>query len=100
MLPSVLDETLVHQFNYWNQGIRRGMRYRHELYTLLQSYSLQERLKAYALGFEQAELGEGVCITVSKTSYVVWLGLRSPSASTSYQRIESMTAVGGLAKAG
>jgi hypothetical protein len=77
MLPSIVSETLVHQFTYWNQEIQRGICCNNELYTHLQSYTLTERQKAYALGLEQAERGQRVCISVSKTSYTVWLGLRS-----------------------
>lgn len=76
-LPSVISEGLVNQFKYWDQTIQRGMYHNNELYTYIQSYSLAERLKAYAIACEQTERGVRVCITVSKTHYSVWLNLRS-----------------------
>lgn len=79
LLPFVLDESLVCLFTYWEQEILQGMRYGDELYTLFQSYPTQERLKAYQSASEQVEIGIAVCITVSKTSYCVWLNLRSLS---------------------
>jgi len=77
--PFVLDECLVSRFKYWNAGIRQGMRHNNELYTLFQAFSINERLKAYAVGYEQTEKGVNVCITVSRQSYCVWLSLRSLS---------------------
>ncbi|WP_432810812.1 hypothetical protein [Pantanalinema sp. GBBB05] len=53
------------------------MYYNNELYTYFQTYPLAERLKAYTIACEQTERGVGVCITVSKTHYSVWLNLRS-----------------------
>lgn len=77
--PLVLDERLVSLFKYWNQGIHQGMRHNSELYTLFQTFPVDERLRAYAVGYEQTERGTDVCITVSKTTYCVWLNLRSLS---------------------
>jgi hypothetical protein len=77
LLPLVVDEGSIHRFSYWNQKIHHGMRHKNELYMLYQSYTSQERLKAYADAYEQAEQGEKVCITVSKARYCVWLDLRS-----------------------
>jgi len=80
MAPIVIDEKLVYRFHYWDQSLHQGMRHKHELYTLLQSYPVRERLAAYAMAYEKAERGLVVCITVSKDSYRVWLSLRSPEA--------------------
>lgn len=77
--PLVLDESLVHRFKYWNEGVQQGISHRNELYAHLQSYSANERLKAYETAYKQAEEGYIVCITVSKTNYSVWLNLRSLS---------------------
>lgn len=81
-LPSVISESLVNQFKYWDQTIRQGMYYNNELYTYFQKYTLAERLKAYTIAGEQTEQGLGVCITVSKTHYSIWLNLRSLSSLT------------------
>jgi hypothetical protein len=77
--PLVLDECLVSLFRYWNQEIRQGMRHNNELFALFHTFPAEERLKAYALGYEQSESGATICITVSKTSYRVWISLRSLS---------------------
>ncbi len=80
--PLVLDECLVNRFKYWKEGIQQGMCHNGELYTLLQEFSADERLRAYAMAYEQTEKGVEVCITVSKKSYCVWLRLRSLSHLT------------------
>lgn len=86
-LPSVTTENLIQRFNYWHRGIRQGMRYNNELYTLLESYSSKERLKAYAVAHQHTEAGTIVCITVTGTSYCVWLSLRSLNAIVSEEPV-------------
>jgi hypothetical protein len=76
VLPIVVDANLTHQFKYWNEGVQQGMRYNHELFTHHHSYAPEERLKAYATGFELSDLGRKVCITVSAKGYSVWLDLQ------------------------
>lgn len=78
-LPLVIDESLVCLFKYWQQGIQEGMRHSQELYSLLQTYPLNDRTAAYVTANKQAALGLEVCITVSKYHYRVWLKLRSPT---------------------
>lgn len=75
MVLYVLNETLIYRFNYWNQGLRQGMRYRDGLYTHLQSYPIHERSKAYSYAFEEMERGVHSCITVSQFEYNVWASL-------------------------
>ena len=79
----VVNESLVHPFKYWHEGIQLGIHHNDELYTFFQSYLLKERLKAYAFAHEQTELGLSVCLTVSKTHYSIWCSLRSISRATS-----------------
>lgn len=80
MHPLVIDERLISLFKYWNGTVQQGMWYNQGLYQLLQTYSAHERLQAYAVAYDHAEKGEIVCITVSKNSYRLWLGLRSPTS--------------------
>lgn len=80
-LPSIIGETIVHKFTYWHQQPQSGMRYGSELYTLLRSYPLDERLKACDIACKYTDRGIDVCITASKTAYSVWLNLRSLSAA-------------------
>ncbi|MDX2229753.1 MAG: hypothetical protein NW220_08950 [Leptolyngbyaceae cyanobacterium bins.349] len=82
--PPIVSEALVHKFTYWNHQIRTGMRYGAELYTLLQSYPIEERLKACDVACEQTANGIEVCITASKTTYSVWLSLRSLGAVSAH----------------
>jgi hypothetical protein len=81
-LPLVVNEALVHPFKYWNEKIQQGIRYNNELYALFQTYSIDERLRAYEMAYEHAEQGAHVCITVSKTRYSIWLNLRFLSHMT------------------
>lgn len=78
-LPPLVNEALVGKFFYWNYQLCQGMRYGNELYTLFQSYPLADRLKACDVGCEHQARGIEVCITVTKTTYSVWLNLRSLS---------------------
>jgi hypothetical protein len=81
--PMVIDECLISCFKYWDGSVKQGMRYNQELYGLLQTYEADERLQAYTVAYNQAEQGNLICITVSKTSYRLWLGLRSPEPTSS-----------------
>lgn len=76
-LPSVVDEMLVRKFKYWNQSLQQGMCYQDSLYTYCQSYSVEDRLKAYTVGCEYTEQGISTCITVSKAGYSVWVKLQA-----------------------
>ena len=89
ILPYVLDEKLVRSFNYWEQGIQRGMQHGHELYTHLQSYATTQRDKAYTFAFEQTEQGHEICITVSPQGYGVWRNLRSKISNTDHYALLS-----------
>jgi hypothetical protein len=77
MLPLVIDESLVHSFNYWNQGVQKGMRYGNHLYAHVRFYALEQRSQAYKFGCEWAEKQTKVCITVAAYGYSVWVNLRS-----------------------
>jgi tRNA G18 (ribose-2'-O)-methylase SpoU len=75
--PLVVSESMVHVFNYWHEGIQKGIRCGNELYAFLQSFPLHDRMKAYEIAYEKVEQGVMACITVSKTHYSIWLSLRS-----------------------
>ncbi len=83
-LPPIVSEAVVSIFSYWDDGIKVGMRYGSELYQFFDSYPISERLKATAAACEQASRGIDVCITASKTTYQIWLSLRSLSAISEY----------------
>jgi hypothetical protein len=85
-LPTIVNESLVHQFRYWDNQIKVGMRYRNELFTLLQSYPIDDRLKASDLGCEYQRQGIEVCITASKSTYSIWLNLKSLSQLSASDR--------------
>lgn len=84
-----MSEALVHQFAYWDQHVQTGMWYGTELYTLFKSYSINERLTACDVACEYKAKGTGVCITASKTTYSVWLNLRSLSTASDSAASES-----------
>lgn len=75
--PLVINESMVYLFNYWHEGICKGIRCGNELYAFLQSYPLHDRMKAYEIAYGKIEQGVMACITVSKTHYSIWLSLRS-----------------------
>lgn len=75
--PPVVVEKLVTPFKYWDESIQNGMRYQNELYTQLQRFSTDDRLQAYAQGYEEVLAGHKVCITVSERGYVLWRALRA-----------------------
>ncbi|WP_075598529.1 hypothetical protein [Leptolyngbya sp. 'hensonii'] len=80
MTPVILDEQLVHRFNFYFEGnIRQGMRHGCRLYGLVEQFNSRHRLNAYQLACELAEQGLPIVVTVSGSSYRVWLGLDSPS---------------------
>ncbi|MDX2217272.1 MAG: hypothetical protein SFY66_28655 [Oculatellaceae cyanobacterium bins.114] len=79
-LPFMVHESLVSRFTYWDVKLRFGMQYGVELYTLFQSYPIEDRLKASDVACEQTLSEIQVCITVSKATYSVWLNLRSLNA--------------------
>ena len=76
-LPPIVSEGLIHKFTYWNVSLKHGMRYGNELYMRFQTYPITERLKACDVACECQSQGIEVCITASKTTYTVWLSLRS-----------------------
>jgi hypothetical protein len=76
-LPPIVNEAIVQKFTYWDAQLHPGMRYGVDLYALLQSYRIEERLKACDIACEHTARGTKVCITASKTTYSVWLELRS-----------------------
>lgn len=79
-LPPIVSEALVSKFVYWNQQLQSGMRYGSNIYTLLDSYPITERLKACDVACKYTAQGIEVCITASNTMYSVWLNLRSLSS--------------------
>lgn len=81
--PLVINECLISCFKYWDGIVQQGMRYNQELYRLLQIYEANERLQAYMVAYNHAEQGNLICITVSKITYRLWLGLRSPESTFS-----------------
>jgi len=82
--PVVVNETQVTPFKYWNEGIQEGISCNNELYTHFHAYSIYDRLKAYDVAYEQNDRGIDVCITVSKTHYIIWLSLRSLARMTDH----------------
>jgi len=76
-LPPIVSEGLIHKFIYWNVSLKHGMRYGADLYMQFQTYPITDRLKACDVACECQSQGIDVCITASKTTYTVWLSLRS-----------------------
>lgn len=84
MLPMLLAERLIHQFNFYlGFEMRQGMRYGNELYELTYEFNAHSRLEAYQIACELLEHGIPDVITASiDDRYKVWISLRSPA----YQR--------------
>ena len=78
MLPIVVNEELVHRFNFYlNASVRQGMRHQGDLYGLAHDFSLSARLSAYQRACELVEEGVPVIVTASALGYAVWVSLRS-----------------------
>ncbi|HEY9860817.1 MAG TPA: hypothetical protein V6D16_15020 [Candidatus Obscuribacterales bacterium] len=78
MLPIVVNEELVHRFNFYlNASVRQGMRHQDDLYGLVHDFSLNARLSAYQKACELVEQGVPVIVTASALGYAVWVSLRS-----------------------
>ena len=78
MLPIVVNEELVHRFNFYlNASVQQGMRHQGELYGLVHDFSLNARLTAYQKACELVEQGIPVIVTASALGYAVWVSLRS-----------------------
>lgn len=80
MLPIIAHESTVTCFDYWDGGIKRGMRDLKELYTHVKSFALSDRTEAYDASNELAQKGVAVCLTVSKDSYSLWVSLRKKAS--------------------
>lgn len=78
MLPIVVNEELVHRFNFYlNASVQQGMRHQNELYGLVHDFSLHARLTAYQKACELVEQGVPVIVTASALGYTIWVSLRS-----------------------
>lgn len=77
MLPTIAHESIVTCFDYWDDGLQKGMRHLNELYTHVEKFPIEERDQAYSKGTELAATGKRVCLTVSPNSYSLWLCLRA-----------------------
>ncbi|MDX2097430.1 MAG: hypothetical protein SFW36_06600 [Leptolyngbyaceae cyanobacterium bins.59] len=78
MIPSVISEQLVCSFVFYHaQDLRRGIRYRGELYEFVREFKVDDRLLAYRIICELANQGNEMLITVSQTHYTGWINLRS-----------------------
>ncbi|MEA5452492.1 hypothetical protein VB780_28220 [Leptolyngbya sp. CCNP1308] len=77
MLPVIVVESLVSPFKFWHGNIHSGMLYRNDFFACVQQFSVDDRSRAYARAIEEGKPGYKVCITVSKTTYTVWVEMRS-----------------------
>ena len=80
MLPSVIPESVIETFKYWQDQIKVGMYYQNELYMQVKSYKSTERLKAYDHAYQLSEEGVHVCLTASDKGYCLWQNLRPTSS--------------------
>lgn len=65
-------------FNFYlNGSVREGLRHRHKLYGKVYSFSREDRDAALNLAIELGEMDNQTMITVSYSSYRVWVELRS-----------------------
>ena len=76
LLPTIAHESIVTCFDYWDDGLQKGMRHLNDLYTHVEKFPLNQRDQAYAKGSELAAQGKRVCLTVSSDSYALWISLR------------------------
>lgn len=78
MLPIVVNEALVHRFNFYlNASVKQGMRHQEDLYALIHDFNRNARLSAYQKACELVEQGVPAVVTASAVGYGVWVSLRS-----------------------
>lgn len=83
MLPIVVPERAVRRFYFYrNEQLSEGISYQNELYGLVQKYTLQDRLKAYVMGYRLLREGESVILTTSEYRYQVWKVLQAKKLQT------------------
>ena len=77
--PLVVKEELVSLFKFFfQQEIYDGMRYRQDLFRLLNTFEVARRERVYNLGHALADRGLRVVITRSRDRYKLWINLRDP----------------------
>lgn len=78
MPPMVVSEEQVRIFNYYYAGqLCQGMMCQNRLYRLISSFRLEERPKAYALGYKLNKKSTCTIITQARDRWDVWQDLRS-----------------------
>lgn len=77
MLPTVIPESMIVTFKYWQGDIKTGMHHQNELFAYVKSYDSEKRLQAYDDACKLSIQGTHVCITVSDRGYCLWQNLKS-----------------------
>ena len=83
MLLELVEEQQVSRFKFiFKQEIRRGARYRNEIYGFFLESKFENDPRTLKLIFVLLELNIPFIVTHSPKHYAVWLNLRSPAYST------------------
>ncbi len=82
MEPLLVNEKLVSFFKFWaKDNLQNGMRCSNELFRQVRTFGVDQRPKAYSLGWALAERGIRVVTTWSLHGYALWICMRSTSPS-------------------
>lgn len=85
MLSGVIQEELVHSFNfYWQGEIYKGMRCTGELYICSRRFGTTYKSQIDEYTDRLRQNGLGVVITEANGYWVVWVNLRSLNSLPSY----------------
>lgn len=80
-LPLVLHEDNLKQFKFWfNGALQDGLTFKNELFCRLHSVKAESRALLYQYAFQLASR-ETIVITASKSTYSIWISLRSSRAA-------------------
>lgn len=76
----LINEDLVSPFKFWRDNqVQQGMMYRSELFYCASKFKNHQRQQAFDFAWMLSCKGaKQVIITVTRTYYTVWIGLRAP----------------------
>lgn len=78
MLPLIIHERETSRFHYYLDGsLQTGIRYKGQMYKLVETVDIRDRTYASLLGRRLAEKGDRAIITTTAHCCRVWLALHS-----------------------
>ncbi|NDJ16607.1 hypothetical protein [Myxacorys almedinensis] len=77
-LPIIVQETMTSMFYfYYENEVRKGIRYQGELYGAVYKFDVTNRLETYQIAWAFSEQNIPLVVTVSGQGHTLWINLRS-----------------------